>query len=639
MNSKITQSFVDIALDFLPPSVRHTLLEDKTFLKQWDIATITSVKLIAGGSSFRRDQLYSGIRRSISIQGIAVPIKDKDGTTWDMLVQLKDGVLAFSIRSGDVVYSLMDHSALAEDVATRTAWFEKTANEINFEGTTYRNWLQRLNGAPLSDEEFAELMTDIEQTPASIYLTLQRSMEHGRADPTTLVPHQLHYYEQLIGSLGSTTTVAEYIEVGAKPLIADLQSRRGTEGFLYSLLTCSVGTITENVRIENIDRGELVQTYQWLAQNGDPISQVGAVEIAISHLDTHPELAPFVEQIIEGFIADSPESDSSIFALLSSMIIMVASELSRRRILGKSPPFYRRQAAIAQASIVIRAINGSDIDPMSVTEWAQNSGLGYMFFLQGLIDLRREPRWLPDFVSAEQLRAEFIGRIANAVNRNATKIQLESLQTLLLGPTSKLENAVRWPFSNLPGPLEGELTPRPLIPDNALNVVKAALEAERLEASSFAVLANTALLFELPEGQSSLAASALHRVKFSVEKADDENTAFSLISGLAIVAAVTRGTDLADALRVLARVLRRRRVLVGDLDNELRIAMIAAASFEKIEDWAKFFGGWITEIAFEASAKDTAGRLLSKLRYLIQIEPTLARYCAVADAALTTFTH
>lgn len=640
MNREAIQPMlVGAALDLLPPRVRRALLDDKFFIERWHISTVTLVTLGRNGPSFRRDQLYDAMRKAIRKPGIAAPVEDQSNATWHVLAQLQDETLAFSVSTGDKRFSIKDHSALAEDAAVRNAWFERTAREINLEDSTYKSWLVRLRDGPLSDDEFAELMVDIEQTPVSISRTLQASMEQSSADVGTLVPRELRYYERLVGRLGSAATVEGYIEAGAKHLIASLQRENSIQGFLYALLTCSMGQIADGIQIGGLSRTELTEAYQWLIEYGDPISRVGAVEVALSHLDTHPELASCIEPIVEGFVADDPENDSSGFALLSALIIMVISELTRKRSLGDTPPFYRKQVAIAHASLLIRAINLSRIDPKSVTQWARNSGLGHIFYLQGLIDLRREPRWLPDFAGADQLRAEFVGRITNAAARNKANIQTDSLRALLLGPDSKLASTVHWPFPSLPGPLEGAITPSRAIPDDVLREVRAALEADHLEVNSFAGLVNAALLFDMPEGQSSLAADALRRVKFSIENADDESKSFGLISGLAILAAVTRGTDLADALRVLARVMRRRKLATVDPSDEMRIAMIAAASFENLDDWARFAGEWITEIAFETTNKDAAGKLLPTLRRLVQMEPALARHCAAADAALTAFVH
>ncbi|MDN3922514.1 hypothetical protein [Roseateles violae] len=630
---------VQAAIDLLPPDVQRALLDDKAFIGRWRIATTTSLALGKDGPSFNRSQLYQSIRSAIRDLGSVISVDDQNGRTWQLLAEPRDEGVAFSLRTKEKHYSLMDHSALADDVSVRTGWFERMVPAIFLDRESTQSWLNRLRQSPLSDDEFAELIADIELTPANVFRALRANMEQVNVDVTTLVPHDRRYYEHLVGRLGQSATVAEYVEAGAKPRIANLQGGESRQGFSFALLMCSAGAIAECVQIDAFDRHELVQIYEWLVEHGDPISRVGAVEIALSHLDVFPELGPLVERIVEGLLLDDPEDDGSSFALLCATVVMAASELARKRTLGDAPPFYLRQAAIAHASLVIRAINEARINIASVTRWAQAMGIGQIYFLQGLIDLRREPRWLPDFVGADQLRFEFIGRITNAAGRNEGKIKLDSLRKLLLGPDSKLAQAAQWPFPHLPGPMEGAVASGRPYPDDLLRAVRTALEADRLEASAFAGLVNGALLFDMQEGMADLAAGALRRVRFSLEDTDDKGKNFSLVGGLATLAAVTRSGDLADALRVLTRVMRRRKRLSGDLDEELRIALITAASFEDLEEWARFAGEWLTEIAFETSDKNAARAFLPKLRRLVKMEPMLARHCASADAALDAFAH
>jgi hypothetical protein len=635
----IEQVLVHAAIDLLPPDVQRALLDDKAFIQQWRIATTTSLKLGKDGPSFNRNQLYDGIRSAIRDLGSAIPVGDQNALVWQLLAEPRDDGVAFSLRSDEKRYSLIDHSALADDVSVRTDWFERTVQSTFFDVENSQSWLQRMRQSPLSDDEFAELMADIELTPTNVFRALRASMEQVDVNVTALVPHDLRYYEDLVGKLGQSTTVSEYVEAGAKPRIARLQGSKSQQGFRFALLMCSAGFIAECIQIDAIDRGDLVQAYEWLAEHGDPISRVGAVEVALSHLDRVPELGPLVERIVEALLSDDPEDDGCAFALLCAMVVMTASELARKRTLGNVPPFYFRQAAIAHASILIRAVHEARINVESVTRWAQAMGVGEVYFLQGLIDLRREPRWLPDFVGSNQLRFEFIGRIKNAAGHNEGKIQLASLRKLLLGPDSKLAQAAQWPFPHLPGPMEGAIASGRPYPDDFLREAKTALEADRLQATAFAGLVNGALLFDMQKGVADLAAAALRRVSFSLEDTDDKGKNFSLVAGLATLAAVTRSEDLADAIRVLVRVMRRRKRLSGDLDEELRIALVTAASFEGLEEWARFAGEWLTEIAFETSDKTAAKAFLPKLRRMVMIEPALAKHCASADAALDAFTH
>lgn len=630
---------VQAAMDLLPPDIQRSLLDDHEFIRRWSIATTTILTLGKDGPSFCRSRLFESARSAIRDPGSANPVEDQDGLLWQLLAEPQGEDFAFSLRAAEKHYSLIDHSALAEDVSVRTGWFERMASAIFLDRESRQRWLHRMRQSPLSDDEFVELMADIDLTPANVLRALQANLAQPSVNITTLVPNKGRYYENLVGQLGQSATVADFVEAEARPHIENLQDGNNQQGFRFALLLCSVGTIAECISIHVIDRRELVQTYDWLAKHGDPISRVGAVEVALSHLDAFPELGPFVERIVEGLLSEDPENDDSSFALLSAMVVMIASELARKHTLGDVPPFYLRHAAIAHASLVIRAINEARIDIAGFTRWVQALGTGQIYLLQGLIDLRREPRWLPDFVGADQIRHEFVGRITNAAVRNEAKIKHDSLRKLLLGPESKLAQAAQWPYPHLPGPMEGAVASGRPFPDDLLREVKTALEADRLGANAFAELVNGALLFDMQEEIAGLTAGALRRVRFSLEETDDKEKNFSLLGGLAVLAAVTRCGDLADAVRVLARVMRRRKRLNGDLDAELRIALVSSASFEDPDAWARFAGEWLTEIAFEVNDKSAAKAILPKLRQLVKLEPMLAKHCASADAALDAFAH
>ena len=633
-------TLVNLAVDFLPPRVRRSLLDDQKFVEFWGLAISTNVTLGKDGPSFDRDRLNAGIREAICAPGMEISVVDSKKLSWRIKAKERDHVLSLSIQDGETVIAIRDHSGLADDYSTRTAWFERAANEVHLEGKVYLDWKTRIENEPLDDDEFSELTAELDLTPVINYQSLLASLTLGSVNISTLVPSERRYYDRLVGSVGLNTEVDDYIETGAVSLIRKLKEWEPKRGFLSSLLMCSKGSVSEHVSIEKLDSEQLSQTYELLAIKGDPISQMGAVEVALLHIERCREVEPFIEKMVEGFIADEVDDDGGCFSLLSATIVLVSAEMSRRQILKGVCPFYRRQAAIAQASLIIRAINTSQGDKAGFVEWVKRVGVSQNFYLQSLVDLRGEPRWLPDFVTPFQLRAEFIGRIRNSVTLCKGKIHSRSLRRLLMDKDSRLATAATWPFPMLPGPLEGGMTSnQPCMPNEILKEMTAKLEADQLEPNSFAELVNLALLFKMPASQAGLAATALRRVKYSVESTNDATSIFSLLGGLGMVAGVTRATDLAETVCVLARVMRRRKRLTVDPDEEMRIAMAAAAAYESVEEWARFSGEWITELAFEVVEKESARRFLQKLRRLVQIEPALARHCAVADAALESVTR
>lgn len=636
MNSEaVRRSLLPSVFEFLSPKLRTALLNDAEFARQWGFPTIAGVTLGKEGPSFQCVQLYGGIRNAIRELGRAVPLRDEKGETWQITARDAEDGLNFVVDNGEKRLGIGDHSGLAEEKSIRLGWLSRVSQEVNLDVVETEKWKAAMERQPLDDEQFVELTSELEFTPVRNYHNLRSGMARGSLDLATLVPADRRYYARLIGPLGSASDAGSYLEGGARQRIEALQNWDHTLGFLLSLLVCSNGIVSRVIGTKELNSEELLRTYEWLANHGDPISQLGSVEVALRDVERHREVEPFIEKMVEGFVTDDPTCEGGMFSLLSAMIVMVASELSRKRILGDVRPFYRRQAAIAQASLIVRAMYGSQVDSASIVEWARTSGFGYLFVLQGLVDLRREPRWLPDFVSPSQLRAEFIGRVANAVEGRNGEVKSDLLRCLLMGSESILSTAVAVPLRMLPGPLEGERgTELANIPEEVLNRVAEELSAEKLEPDSFGGLVNMALLFKMPLSHAGLAAEALRRVRYTIENAEGHVSLFGLVEGLATVAAVTRGTDLAEELRVLVRVMRRRNRLNASPDDEMRVAMIAAASHENVDEWARFAGEWMTELAYEVVERGAAESFLPKIRRLVEIEPALARHCTAADAAI-----
>src|SRR5271165_1225677 len=122
---------------------------------------------------------------------------------------------------------------------------------------------------------------------------------------------------------------------------------------------------------------------------------------------------------------------------------MVEGEIARIGIARQRPPFWRRLATIAHASVLEREMVAVSEPTSDFIEWAMESR-GQVFYMRSFVDLRTEPRWLPDFVSPPQLKSEFIGRIAAAAQVNLAKVQTAELKALVSGSgDSSLQSQVR----------------------------------------------------------------------------------------------------------------------------------------------------------------------------------------------------
>jgi hypothetical protein len=155
-----------------------------------------------------------------------------------------------------------------------------------------------------------------------------------------------------------------------------------------------------------------------------------------------------------------------------------------------------------------------------------------------------------------------------------------------------------------------------------------------LELSSFIPLINSALVFQLDGNTVELAAKAIKAANYQLRTASRKDDLEPILAGIANVSAVTRSADLADDVFILIRVLRNRSDRSINVDQALRIGLVAAASRSDEREWIEFVGRLFTEISFQEITQSEAETTRFVLLHLCRIVPELWRSCAKACAAL-----
>ena len=377
--------------------------------------------------------------------------------------------------------------------------------------------------------------------------------------------------------------------------------------------------------------------HEFLEEHGDRISQLGAIEVGLRVLPRSPEIEVALMRLIEQILNDDAEGETSGFQLLSALFVLVDGELSRVRLFAVEPPFYRRLAALAQAALIHRQLVGSAVETDRFCKWAMNNR-GQLYYLQSLADLRTEPRWNPNFASASQLKAEFLGRITMAAKYCEGNIKAGELRELVLGTEpGSLHSFSSFPRTYLPGPLEGADDSQNMLPAEISEAIETQLNSDDAGPTSFVALVNASLIFRIDRDQAALAVKALRLANYRLANIKDRSQLVAILNGLATVAAVTRSRELADELRILVRRYRRDAEYVLSLKEAMRIGLVAAASHPDLKNWRTFFGDWLTELAFEELEHDEGQVLHSHLQSLCHVVPELWVTCGRADAALSAF--
>lgn len=622
-------------LSLLPPSVRQALLRDHDFTERYRLAVTTRLAIGATGQSFVEDRFFDAIRQALRTPGTSASLLAADGATWTIEMQTEDGVKQTLLSSKGQRVLLPYFWAFSSDQRERLEFFDREAKSANLEEDLVVSYRKRLADTPATDNLWNEIRSELAQAPSVVSEAITECMTKGNCSLGALIPVTAHYYERLVGILpGDCTDAASYAENLAASHVSRLLSWDPINGSKHALLLSAHPSVALTINLRTLTNDQIVELFEWVLQSGDILSKLGAVEVGLAHLDV-AAIEPLLESIIDQIRTDDPEDNGGHFRLFSSLALLVLDELSSNNCFNEPPPFWIRLAAFAQAGLIQRSVITAGVDPAAFGSWA-SEGRGQTFYLKAQADLRREPRWLPDFLSAEQLKANFLGRIYMRGHFHKEKIRSEGLRHLLLdeGPRSvrATMDAVR---AFLPGPIEGGASSEIPIPADALSDIEQRLMSDRLEPDTFTGLINAALLFRVDAEQARIAAAVIRRAKYQVEISGSKAEMVDLLRGLAIVAAVSRSPELANEIRILARVTRRRHPDQMSLGAELRIALEASAAHKVLGDWATFLGDWVSEMSLDAAGGNGAGIALSHVNHLIEMEPTLAAPCAKGRAALS----
>lgn len=622
------------ALRLFSPQVRASILEDAEFRRRFSLGVDAVVRFEQNGAEFARSALFRAVRQILAGTAPSLEVESKDGGAWRVTHDVASGVIVS--REG-VVVSLAGLACVSPDVNARIEWFDRESTKCRIIDDRTGKWREVLAERPLEDEEVGLLLDEFRLTPAHSAATIRERLRNRNFNAADLVPADLRYFDRLVGEPPDETSVHVFISSVLASHLRALVEQNACEGLKAALLLSSHPLVSEVVDLKTVPHEEVLAVFQWLTDRGDRISQVGAIECGLRHLDTFPEIEPSLTAMTRTIGADDLEDPLGRHRLLSGLVALVEGEIVRRSIVRLRPPFWRRMASIAHAALIEREVLAANLETTNVADWALESG-GALYYMQTLIDLRREPRWFPDLISPQQLKAEFVGRIAGAAERYRKNVRDGELSSLLWGDDSgSIQSQKVFPSAFLPGPLEGGTEAVIDIPAELETSIRTSLEAEELTAESFFGLVNSSLIFRIGSQLSELAAQGLRRVGYQLRKVSANDDPFSLLNGLATVSAVTRSKALADEVRILSRAARRRAGNNLTPEAIARIALVAAAANNDLTAWSNFVGDWLTELAFADMTREQALALQGDLYRLLHVEPVLWETCGRAEAALSAF--
>ena len=626
------------ALEFVPPLIRETLLEEPSFRKEYGLEGDSIISFSEFDFSIQRSTLFDSARKVLS-GASEKKVINKKGQKWRLKnINKKEELPSLSLSRGKKRFYLPTFFALlSPNREIRLCSLNKVASDINLPDSASDSWRNILSERALEDDEIDAYLSEFRDTPVEKTRAIHHSKIMGKQiSVSSLVPSSRRYFERLVGIYDGSTSICDYASGSGRKLFDQLSAWRPYEGFLYSLFLSSHVSLTEEISVDQLDSENFVQAFDFLDKHGDRISQLGAIEVGLRVLPSRPEIEQALIRLIEQIRDDDVDGQMSNFKLLSALFCLVDGELSRTRLFSAEPPFYRRLAALSHTALIHRQLVSSSIDVDKFSKWAFNNCGG--FYMQSLADMRSEPRWIPNFATAVQMKADFFGRILITANKYEQNITGSQIYDLVFGDgAGSLQ-----PFTDsldtwLPGPLEGTEATQNVLPPKLAEVIETQLGAEEVGPSSFPALVNLSLIYRISTDQAELATTALKRANHHLRNIEDKSQLLDILGGLSTVAAVARSPALADELQILVRKYSRDATYELSIQEFITICLVAAASRSELNEWTEFVGDWLTELAFSDLKADEARELHSCLNWLCHVVPELWVSCGRADAALMAF--
>ena len=635
MGTRIRTLIAHSALDYVPHLIRQELLKDSDFRDEYELPTDATI--VFDDITIQLSEISNAVKKVLS-ENSSEEVTDSNQKKWQVKNISPAGKLPNLIMCSDIERNL-PHSfnTLSPVKDTRLSSLELVSQNFNLPAIEKEKWRQILACRELSNEEIFVFEDAVRFTPMNIARILNGEISSGESTISSIVPPSRDYYDRLVGKYDGSPSVREYAAGSGRTLFDQLSDWQPYEGFLLSLLLSSHSSLTDEIKIDRLSCDELTKAYGFLVEHGDRISQLGAIEVGLKVLHENPELTQPVIHLIERIRDDAAEEPGSGFQLVSTLFSFVDGELARTMLLSDTPPFYRRLAALAQASLIHRQLVVSSIDIDRFCALIPDDRR-FQHFLQSLTDMRREPCWDPRFATASQIKSEFVGRIVISADRFQDKLENSPVQSLLYTEDEKSIRAYsQLLFSYLPGPLEGAEKTQVQLPSELADIIRNQLKSDPTQPSSFVTLVNYGLVFGLSRELTCLAVDVLRTAHYRLTNVEDSEQLAATLYGLATVAAATRSTELSDAIRIVVRRYRSDANFTLSIQTVMNICLISAASHSDLDAWSEYVGECMTEFALGELNTDEGLACYAYLIGICHAVPELWVSCGRADAALKAF--
>lgn len=628
---------IQLVFECLAPSIREEILPNSKFAAELGMQSVPTVKFDRFGVSFDQTQLYNGIREVYA--GTAnKKIEDLDSNYWNIWLEKADSkneqVSTLVVKSDEgYEVDLSNYAPLSPDPIVRTKFFEKEIKSRYYSEEFQKKWNIILVKRPLEDSEYKMFYGELMNTPDLFIDQIRENVENEDFSASTLVPNSLEYFELLVGKFDNSKTVSEYAKNGAKKHLGRLIKWNPIEGLKKCLLLSNHSSISAQIGIDQIDDSDFLPLLKQLIDEGDPVSQLGAIELGFKNVKRYPSIESHLCELIEILKNDDLTDLNGRFNLLSGLYKLVEGELARTKCFLGLPPFYRRLASFAHATLLQRIFSNSNINMKNFYTWI-NKTSGTLFYFQTYADMSFDSRMSSDFISSTKLKDYFLNRILR-VSNSLDICKLSQNLKDLIQIDSDTGLAQEREFSNevFSGPVDGSEFCSKKLPSEIKSEIDH-FQKIKVKSGLTTTFLSWLIKFDNNQMRHCITNFLAKNYQFPISLAKDKNDLGYILRDMSYIASICKSDSLSNHVKKICQQYRNFDDESLSVVHEFECCLISSFAFSNNELRMKFASNWITELSFSTNSLEIRN-FRKGLRRMCYIEPKYWEYCNCADATLS----
>lgn len=537
-----------IALEFFPGSLQQKIIADRVFLKALNVPVSTIVTFLPANVRFSVESLFECAKKLLSEGHLDAKTEAEDGSIWKATVSDRD-MGCITLASEGVEILVTDYWPVFDASKDRLRIFAKTVSSYQLAHNVTSYWRNKLTSAALNAIEITDLEKELQRSLVSVENKIRHEINGGSSKIRTLVPVEVEFWGNTYPISRQWPALNVFVEESIVPWLDAGIEDHGPRFFTSALRACSHSSIAAQFDLSRLSTEERRELTAHVLNSGSLFSKLGFVEAFLAQDELDSTEMGSIASIVDSLL-DEPEAGR--YEILSSLYFFVCGQLSLTSFFEDAPIFVRRLSEFAHASFLEEILISENIDAHEAA-----MGLGRRFvrraFVAGHLDGHSAARWMPELALPQQLKAEFICRLNNAFSAKSVDLLGSELERFVMeGSEHRISNFLSFPFSFLPGPLEGGLDSPTNLPESWKVSITNSLNEDPPSLGGFNGLVNGGAVFKLPADIVSLSVAALRKVQLSLPN-DDEFSLGAFVLGLAKMAAICKNDNLADEVWLLLK--------------------------------------------------------------------------------------